>query len=441
MQFALFGNRGIQRPEPKVKKGIMQKYFDFLNSQINDLLQVDIGFNSRPGAAIYPMDPETMAGFRARYDRIKQFQAITASLFSASLKGEADPEIARLIVNELPDAHGFSHHAALHRHADQMQKDLAPVFFRTDETVPGRISEIQPPGSLWCTFEQLYLFYKRFANVFHSCSVFDTSLSRQFVERLNRFLPFEPVVHHLLDNASVPSGMRFFLQRTRKHGLKYYGYDRNITAYDCNFFRAHAFQGLMSDNYFSGRMDAWKKGTARYDLPPSIVFDEKLPMIFPFLEKTRSWYPEEIRTLFPYTALVTPDGFTLEDGHHISLEAFSRLPRSKRPYYFKYAGSNLALNWGSKGIYYAGMLSRSAMDALKVQMQKDFGRKKYWILQKKHAMKENIAWLNKDDSPKEGPATAKFSGFYGPGGLMAVLVMHRPFHKVHGTDETIVSIC
>lgn len=418
-----------------------KSYFDFLDNQINDMLRVDTGFSSLPAADIYQMAPEVVEGFRSRYESIKQFQTITASLFNASLNGDMDPEIARLILSELPDTHGFGHHKAIHRCAGEMNRNMTPVFFRTDETVPGKISEIQPPGSLWCTFEQLYAFYNHFERDFNARSISNRSLSEKFVQALRDYLPFEPVVHHLLDNASVPAGMRFFLQRTRQHGLKYFGYDRDITAYDCNFFRAHAFQSLMADNYFSGRLASWKKGLVEYDLPPSIVFDEKLPMIFPFLEKTRGLYPDSVRDLFPYTTLVTPDGIELEDGRRLTLDEFSRLPRKQRPYYFKYAGSSLALNWGSKGVYYAGMLSRPGMDALKAEILENFNRKNYWILQKKHAIKEDVRFFDRSDGLQKMEATVKFSGFYGPQGLMAVLVMHRPFNKVHGTNQTIVSIC
>lgn len=419
----------------------MQKYFDFLDRQINDELRVDTGFTSYPAASVYRMAPDGMEGFRTRYELIKQFQQTTASLFNASLRGYTDPEIARLIVNELPGSHGVPYHKELHFHAAEMPRNITPVFFRTDETVPGKISEIQPPGSLWCTFEQLYLFYRYFRQDFTAGSVFGHPLSRKFVEGLRNYLPFEPVVHHLMDNASVPAGMRFFLQRTRRQGLKYFGYDRDITAYDCNFIRAHAFQGLMADNYCAGRFTAWKKGLLEYDLPPSIVFDEKLPMIFPFRENTRAWYSDDVREIFPYTCLITPEGFELEDGNHVTLDQFFSLPRKDRPYYFKYAGSSLELNWGSKGVYYAGMLSRPAMEELKTEILRGFGSGKYWILQKKHAKKENIAYLDKDEGLRENPATVKYSGFYGPDGLMAVLVMHRPFHKVHGTNHTVVSIC
>lgn len=239
----------------------------------------------------------------------------------------------------------------------------------------------------------------------------------------------------------MPAGMRYFLQRTREHGLKYYGYDRGITPYDCNFIRAHDFISLMTDNYFAERFSGWKDGRVEYDLPPSSLFDQKITMIFPFWEKTRDYYSDEIRELFPYTTLVTPDGFNLEDGTPVTLDKFFDLPRRERPYFFKYAGSNLALNWGSKAVYYAGAQSRAEGDRFIERIKQGFGQKKFWVIQKEHNLKEKISYFDRSEDIKDMEATAKFSGFYGPDGLMAVLVMHRSFYKVHGTDQTIVSIC
>jgi hypothetical protein len=37
-------------------------------------------------------------------------------------------------------------------------------------------------------------------------------------------------------------------------------------------------------------------------------------------------------------------------------------------------------------------------------------------------------------------AHPKFSAFYGPGGLMGILVLEKQAHKVHGSSQTIMSI-
>ncbi|RQD77923.1 hypothetical protein [Desulfonatronospira sp. MSAO_Bac3] len=419
----------------------MDRYFSFLDNQINDLLRVDIGFSTCPAADIYPLQPEVLQGYQKRHELIQKFQDITSDLFLASLAQEADPAIAGLIINELPQSFGWNWHKELHERAREMGISLQPAFFRTDEVVPGKISEIQSPGSLWCQCEQLYSFYEHFSQDFKGKPVFPGSMAGQFARDLKKHLDDQPLVHHLLDNASVQSGMRFFLQRTRDHGVRYFGYDKDVSAYDCNFIRAHAFHGLMSDNYFKTRFDAWQNKRLHYDLPPSIVFDEKIPLIFPFWEKTRDMYPDEIREIFPYTTLVDPENIVLEDGERMDIHEFLQLPRKRRDYFLKYAGCDLDANWGSKGVYSMQAMTGNTAGRIKSLLTEGYKHNRYWILQKSYSVKEDIAYLDRSSGLQETTATAKYSGFYGPCGLMGILVMHRPFYKVHGAGDTIVSIC
>jgi hypothetical protein len=420
----------------------MEQYFAFLDGEINTLLGIDAGFTTLPATQIYTFDPQELQGFYDRYRLIVEFQQQVAAIFSASLRGEMDPFIATLLINELPYANSAEHHRQLHQQAEEQQLPILPVFFRTDEVAPGKISEIQCPGSAWCICEQLHSFYRHFATDFAGETQFPIPPAQRFAEELRQYLPFdEPIVHHLLDNASIQAGMRYFLQRTRAHGLKYYGYDKGVTAYDCNFIRAHAFQSLLADNYLNSRLQAWGQQKLSYDLPPSICFDEKLPLILPFWDKTRGLFSDEIRDLFPYTSLITPDGMTLEEGQHVSLDEFFALPRDQKQYILKYSGSDLAWNWGSKGVYFAATLAHSSVNHLKSVIREGFDKHHYWTLQKKHSVKEDISFIDRTGEIKKAQATAKYSGFYGPSGLIAILNMHRPFYKVHGTDETVVSIC
>jgi len=43
-----------------------------------------------------------------------------------------------------------------------------------------------------------------------------------------------------------------------------------------------------------------------------------------------------------YTAILTPEGITLEDGSLVSIEKFSRLPCRRRAYFLKYAGADVS---------------------------------------------------------------------------------------------------
>ncbi len=411
------------------------KYYEYLDSNINNCINADVGFTCLISNALYHFEPEEEKAFFQRYETIKEFQTKSLELFNASLNGEFDPELADLFINELPGGQG------LNFHKNFMAGRLdTPVFFRTDEVIPGKISEIQCPGSAWGLYEQTYQFFNEFKSKFKDSSIFANGLARNFAETLIDYLPKEPVLHHLIDNASIPAGMIFFIQKVREQGIKYFGYDKGITPYDCNFIRAHAFAGLLADNHFKFRLEKSRDGKVFYDLPPSIIFDEKIPLILPFWEKTREYFTDAVRDIFPYAQLIRPEGFVLEDGTFVSLEKFINLPRNQRDYYIKYAGSDLALNWGSKGVFYAGSLSKTEGEKLLNMIKKNFTAKKYWIIQKGYSLKENAGFIKRDNIEYKAQVHSKFSGFYGPNGLMGILVMQRDFYKVHGNKDTIISI-
>ena len=413
----------------------MRDYYEFLDENINTCINADVGFSCLLSPQTYELGREECDGFFARHEKIKKFQEQTLDLFEASLKGDADPEIAELTLNELPGhfARGF------HENLLSGKKSL-PLFFRTDEVIPGKISEIQCPGSLWGLYEQVYQLLENFASELGKSRLFNSGLAENFTNTLKDYLPRHPVIHHLIDNASIPAGIKFFIQATRKRGLQYFGYSKGITSYDCNFIRAHAFHGLLSDNFFKNRLSAYFKDELFYDLPPNILFDEKIPLIFPFWEKTRQFYSREIREMFPFTELIRPEGFRLEDDSRITPEEFINLPRKNRDYYIKYAGSDLAINWGSKGVFYAGSLSKTKAKEIFDLIQKDYAHQKYWIIQKGYARSEEARALTRENELKTVQCSSKYSGFYGPNGLMGILVMQRPFYKVHGSENTIVSI-
>ncbi|MEA1969191.1 MAG: hypothetical protein U9N77_13370 [Thermodesulfobacteriota bacterium] len=410
-------------------------YYDYLDNNINHALNADIDFSCLVSADLYKLEAEAVNLFFKRYELIKEYQKISLDLFNASLKGDFDPELATLVINELPKGQGWKFHQKFT--ANNLQ---TPVFFRTDEVIPGKFSEIQCPGSAWGLYEQVFQFVNEFKKDYGECKTFPMSLSSNFAGCLKKYLPREPVVHHLLDNASIPAGIRFFIQQVRKHGIKYFGYDKNVTPYNCNFIRAHAFAGLLSDNHFKRRMEECRNGELFYDLPPSILFDEKMPLIFPFWEKTKHYFSDAVRDMFPYTQLIRPEGFTLEDGTEVSLEDFMKLPRNQRNYYIKYAGSDLDLNWGSKGVFFAATLSQKKGQEIFKKITRDFQNKKYWIIQNGYSQKEEISFINRENIEEKGEAHSKFSGFYGPQGLMGILVLHRSFYKVHGAENAIATI-
>jgi hypothetical protein len=405
-----------------------------LEGELNETLGTDLSFGLHPGTSRYRLTAQELAGFRSRHAAIREFQEITRSLFNASLEGEADPEIARLILNELPETCGWNYHRQLGLW------DL-PVFFRSDEVEPGAIVEIQSPGSTWGICDLVQRYCDAHQQQFGASILGLPNLAEGFSGTLRKYLGTDPAVHHLTDHSSIPHDVRFFIQRTRKYGIRYFSYDREVTPYTCNFVRAHSFLALVDDIYAGQRLERFRAGSLRYDLPPSILFDEKMIYMLPFWEKTRGLYPDSSRSLFPYTQLIRPEGLCLADGSWIDLESFCRLSRNNRAYYIKFAGCDLSINWGSKAVYQASSFSVQTLKNFMDRIVEDFGRNRFWIIQEaRHRVEESGYFTREGDEVRERVYT-KFSGFYGPEGLLGILVMQRPFHKVHGSEETIVLSC
>jgi hypothetical protein len=350
-------------------------YYRQLDHEINETIGVDIGWTGLIGSRPYPMEESTCEGFRSRYAAIKSFQEQTLALFKASLNHECDPEIARMVVGELPEEWGIGYHQQL---TDLQRR--TPVFFRTDEVSPGKLSEIQCSGSGWGLAEQLRQLYCDNASVFGSPRYFSDSLSAGFTRALKNYLGTEPCIHHLVDNASRPHGIRYFIQCARQQGAKYFSYDRGVSPSDCNFIRSHDFVTLPHHNFFDDRMERCNQGNVCFDLPPSNLFDGKIILAWPFLEKTRHWYSDDVRRLFPYTNIIAPEGIELEGGEHISIEDFCRIPQRRREFYIKYAGTDIGINWGSKSVFLASTFSQVKCRELMETITEDHQHRRHWVV-------------------------------------------------------------
>jgi hypothetical protein len=288
--------------------------------------------------------------------------------------------------------------------------------------------------------EQLRALYDENPDVFGPARFFPRTLAHHVAAALGEYLGGESIVHHLVDNASRPQGIRYFIDRLREHGVRHFGHDRSVRPEDCRFVRSHDFITLPHHNFFAERMERCNRGEVLFDLPPSCLFDGKVIQAWPFWEKTREWYDDEVRALFPYTSVIGPEGVTLPGGEQVGLEGFCQRPQGERRYYVKYAGTDISANWGSKSVFLASSFSRDRCRELMESVVADRDRRRYWIMQEAVRHSEPVTALDPAGGTQDLTAYAKYSGFYGPDGLMAVLVLHRRSHKVHGSPETIASL-
>lgn len=401
--------------------------YEWADSLINSSPKYTTGFTELLATKPYHLSPTVRDLYQARLRVIQSFQKIALETFRAALQNEVQPEVLHWLMNETPDSVGISYHRKLEdRHF------TLPVFFRTDEVIPGRIIELQCPGSAWGELQLAFEFAARMGHVNPEDSPAD-----RFVTQLEDFLKVPPVVDHLLDNSSAPPGMRYFIESTRPR-VRYWGIDRGVKGADCNFIRSHAFFSICSDKDFIPRLAKVGNGVT-YDLPPHILFDNKALLVLPFWSVTRGLFTDEIRELFPFTTPLKPDGIELPDGTRISIEDFSHLPQSQRSYFLKYAGSSLALNWGSRAVYRLSNLgSGRCLDFLRQRLAR-YEMGEIWLLQKEETQNDDIEFMARNGTIHKERLRAKFSGYYGPDGCLGVLAWHRPHFKVHGQEETVLS--
>lgn len=403
--------------------------YEWADGKLNSSPGYDVGFTQLLAVAPYKLPHSEYQVYSRRLIHIREFQQAALKLFQAALADQTDRRILHWMLNETPESLGIAYHRSLHsEHFTQ------PVFYRTDEVRPGRIAEIQCPGSLWGEVQLLYdLEYT--VNRSNNLGQAPADL---FCTNLESYLSGQPVVHHLLDNASVPAGMRYFIQRTRPR-VQYYSIDHDVRPSDCNFVRSHSFFGLAAENYFKERMRRVGRGV-HYDLPPHVLFDQKATVALPFWSLTRDHFSDCIRNMFLFTTPLTPEGIELPDRNRATIEEFSGMTRSQRSFYLKYAGSDVAINWGSKGVYRLSNMSSNACLSLLKKCLRHFRNGHIWVLQKEEKHDDEIEFLTRELEHRRETRRAKFSGFYGPNGCIGVMVMHGRRYKVHGQTDTVISL-
>lgn len=263
-------------------------WYRFIDEDIKSRTLASVGFTNLIAKQPYAMDDATLDGYRSRYTTIEKFQEITRDIFMASLRGEADPAIADTVLAGQPPCRGKEYHLKL----TEKQLQL-PVFFRTDEAAPGAIVEIQCPGSAWEIADQLRDIYLANPSDFGTPTRFDRSLASSVAQSLRGYLGDEPIIHHLLNNASRPHGGRYFIQRCRDEGLRFFSWD-DVQWKDGNFVRAHEFYDLRYNGFFDQWMEACEEGGLLFDHPPTPLYDAKVIMAWPFWSKSREYYSDDI---------------------------------------------------------------------------------------------------------------------------------------------------
>jgi hypothetical protein len=124
----------------------------------------------------------------------------------------------------------------------------------------------------------------------------------------------------------------------------------------------------------------------------------------------------------------------------LGIDDFCALPAKRRDYYVKYAGTDVSINWGSKAVFLSSAGSQAQCRQLMQAVSRDWALGRRWVLQSAHRVRERVRAVDRKGEALDLDAYAKWSGFYGPDGLMGILVFHKNFQKVHGSADTVMSI-
>ena len=314
-----------------------------------------------------------------------------------------------------------------------------PIFYRTDQSISGKVYEIQSPGSGW---GDLPLLLDVFASRGYAISPWVINFTHSYAQIIIESTGHnKPKVFHMLDAASAPVGMRFLLASTRPP-IRYWGLDRDVSMDAVDFVTAHSSAALTMANYFSRYLKLAEAGDLVFGLPPNLLYDQKAIYLLPFYRSTRSLFSSKIKDMFPFTTMVENCGFYDKTDSFVPIDTFDVWRKtSRRRWYLKYGGTDLGRNWGSRSVW---RLDGSDAKKLLRQAAEKAARGEVWLLQ------EDVSRDNPDRTSSQGiqylmtgkneRKHIKISAFYGGVRLLGTKVMVRKHFKVHGQFDTAIGI-
>ncbi len=362
---------------------------------------------------------------------IRDFLLIVSRIARKALIDDEDEELIHLLFSEAPMGLTTEYHKALPSCCWNI-----PIIFRTDESVSGKIYEIQAPGSGWGDLYLLSKSYKELGiDVPADLLSFPENYTCNIMKATNTTVP---KVFHLTDAASVPSSIRYLISITDK--IKYWGYSSDVSMHDIDCIISHSVVSTVATNFFVDYLQMAKEGKLLFGISPNLIFDEKAIYLLPFHRKTMHYFSDSVRKLFPYTSLIENNGFYNSDGSFVTIDRFVNLPPRDRKYYLKYGGPDTNRNWGSRSVY---RLSGNDCESLLKSAAIKASKGEVWLIQEDESKTIEPGSLSHDlqDLIFNKKLHIKLSSFYGLSNQpMGRKVMGRHHFKVHGQKDTFIGL-
>ncbi|MEX2129187.1 MAG: hypothetical protein WD871_13225 [Xanthobacteraceae bacterium] len=124
----------------------------------------------------------------------------------------------------------------------------------------------------------------------------------------------------------------------------------------------------------------------------------------------------------------------------VTLEQFAALPRGGRKYFLKYAGADVARNWGSRAVFRLDTHSREKCLMRLRAVTERYRRGERWIVQQACSSNEEISFLTREGEIATMSANSKYSVFYGPERALGMKSVFEGHYKVHVSTESVMRI-
>lgn len=341
-----------------------------------------------------------------------------------------DDEINRILFSEAPSGMTIEYHQSLPKCCWN-----SPIIYRTDQSLSGKIYEIQAPGSGW---GDLYLYALCLKRLGYIIPPEYFKFPALYAENICNATGKEtPHVFHMVDAASVPYSARY-LQAITSNYIKYWGLNHEVKMDDLDCIISHSVISITTSNYFKTYLQKAEDKKIVFSTSPNLIYDEKAIYILPFHRKTKSFFPEEIRLIFPFTTFIENNGFFDENDNFVSLDSFIKRKPRDRKYYLKYGGPDTNRNWGSRTVF---RLSGNDCERLLMKANALAQKGEIWLIQEDVSQNISDIFYPQDivNILSEGNHI-KISGYYGIHKLFGIKVMARHHFKVHGQEDTLVGL-
>lgn len=359
---------------------------------------------------------------------IEAFFDKVAELAKISLRNQ-DKEIVHILFSEAPAGLDIEYHKNLPACCWNF-----PIMYRTDQSLSGKIYEIQAPGSGW---GDLYLYATCLQRMGYEIPEMYFDFPVLYAENLCDVTKKRiPRVFHMLDAASVPYSSRY-LQYITSDSVKYWGLDGSVKMNEIDCLVSHSVISATTSNYFKTYLQMASEGKFVFSTPPNLIYDEKAIYALPFYRKTKSFFTDEIRSIFPYTTIIEDDGFYDENDEFVLLEEFAKRKPRDRKYYLKYGGPDTDRNWGSKTVF---RLNGNDCEKKLAYANALAKKGEIWLIQEDVSKNVSDYYSQDIEEILKEKFYIKISGYYGCNKLFGAKIMARHHFKVHGQEDTLVGL-